>query len=981
MVIRKNMVPRCAVAGLLLLLFPCSLMAGVTGKIAGKVIDMSTKEPLIGAHVTIQGTRMGAAADASGDYFIINLPPGTYSLVVSFVGYETLIKTGVAVSSDRTTTVNIALSATVIEGTAVTVTAERPVVDKDVTASEQVLSSENLDRSGNKTVLEALETQAGVFMTPAPLAWERGERTTFFRGSNSVETVYMLDNLSVNSGLLSDNYGGFNTSAIQEISLLTGGYNAEFGDARSAIVNIVTKEASSGIRGSVLSRVRPAGTYHFGRSFYDQNNYDYAYFDLNYWTRQSQDPNSGAFYGKSPDSLLGAWRRQITPNDTLADYNKRPELEYEGTVYGAINEDLGFLLSGRYKRGVDIFPQAIPYNPEMNLQGYLSYRITPDLKLKIGGLYGQYLSSDYLNVNLNTDESAQEAGWAAPMRIDEQYARAKYNPMGAIYRQWPEFRIWNQIYGKLTQMLTADAYYELTLSYLRDHSDRSDRYNRVPDSLWSTRDDRTMMIDRFTLQGYSHTWQKSDSKIYQLKFDYVNQIDKNHQLKSGLTLKSYNFYNNSFEGTVEGGGRNNSLNVFSGTPYEGSLYAQDKMEFAGLVINLGLRFDFFNQNRSAPASIYDPLAFETTTPGHDPGQPSGIPGTPLRVRTNTQTAFAPRFGVSHPISDNSVLHFVYGHFYQRPSWDKMFGMPFMNHSENPATLEDPYAKQVTYMQEWSGYYGNPDLGYERTIQYELGFDNNIADLLRVDITGYYKDASRIANIVTGVYSIEHTADKALMISNSGYADVRGIESKIESRLRGPLNAGLSHEIYWSFSGAVGFNQINEPGSTRLDIPKGRDEGKGPWSAYHRIKAWMNFLLKPGEGPEVWGLKPLSDVNVNLYFWWRSGDRYTYHAPGDPSTEPDNMTWFNYYQLNMKIAKGFSIAGMRAEMSVDVRNLFNWKFLNLLSGDDMIRWQENPGLPERDRLPKNWFSNEYNEWEWYSYEVPPRQMYFQFKVDF
>jgi hypothetical protein len=553
--------------------------------------------------------------------------------------------------------------------------------------------------------------------------------------------------------------------------------------------------------------------------------------------------------------------------------------------------------------------------------------------------------------------------------------------MGAIYRQWPEYRIWNQLYGRMTHMLTTDAYYELTLSYLRDHSDRSDRYNRVPDSLWSTRDDRTTMIDRFTLQGYSHTWHKSDSKIYQLKFDYINQIDKNHQLKTGLTTKLYNFSNDSFEGTYEGGGRNNTLNVFKGSPYEGSIYAQDKMEFSGLVINLGLRFDFFNQNRMAPASMFDPLAFETTTPGHIAGQPSGIPGNPVRIQTTAKTALAPRFGISHPISDNSVLHFVYGHFYQRPSWDKMFGMPFMNHSENPATMLDPYARQVTYMQEWSGYYGNPDLGYERTIQYELGFDNNIADLLRLDITGYYKDASRIANIVTGVYSIQHTADKALMISNSGYADVRGIETKVESRLRGPLNAGISHEIYWSFSGAVGYNQINEPGSTRLNIPKGLDQSKGPWSSYHRVKAWMNFALKPDEGPEFLGVRPLGDLNLYLYAWWRSGDRYTYHAPGDPSTEPDNMTWFNYYQLNLKIAKGFMIGGLRAEISADIRNLLNWKFLNLLGGDDMIRWQENPGIPERERLPKNWFSNEYNEWEWYSYEVPPRQMYLQFKVDF
>ncbi len=964
----------------LVLLVDISL-AGVSGKIAGRVIDAKTQEPLIGAHVMIKGTKIGTATDVNGDYVLLNVNPGTYALTVSFVGYESVTKTEIRVESDRTAAVNYALNATVIEGSAVTIVAERPVINKDVTSSEQILSGEFLARAGTKTVLEALQTQAGVFMTPPSVAWNRGQRTTFFRGSSNVEAVYMLDNLSVNSGLLSDNYSGFNTSAIQEISLLTGGYNAEYGEARSAIVNIVTKESFGPLQGSVVTRMRPSGVYHFGPYFYDKANFDYAGYDLGYWTRQSQDPLNRNYFGKNPDSLLAEWRNQITPNDTLAKYNERPEYEVEGTLYGGITEDLAFLVSGRSKRGVGIFPQAIPYNQEYNLQGYVSYRVTPDIKIKIGGFYGQYLSSDYLSVNLNTEESAQESGWLAPMRVDEQYARAKYNPMGAIYRQWPEFRIWNQLYARLTHMLGADSYYELNVSYLRDFSDRSDRYGAVPDSLWSRRDDQMMMIDRFLLKGYYHTFNTSNSRIYQIKFDYVDQLDKNHLLKTGVTFKSYDFDYVSFQGVYEGGNRWNLLNVFSGRPYEGTVYAQDKMEFEGLVVNLGVRLDFFHQNRWAAANRYDPLAFQPTTPGHDPSKPLGFPGNPERIRTKLQTAFAPRFGISHPISERSVLHFVYGHFYQRPSWSKMFGFPFVNYTEDMNTVLDPFANQRTYMEEWQGWYGNPDMGYERTIQYELGFDNNIADVLRLDLTGYYKDATGEANVITGVYASQYTATKALMVSNAGYSDVRGIETKLDSRFDGPLNAGIGHEIYWSTDGEVGYSQLNEPGSIKIDVPKGLRQGRGAWSSYHRIKAWANLYYAPNEGPALWGIHPLSDFNAHIYFWWRSGEQYTYHPPGDISTEPNNMRWFAYYQLNLKLAKGFNLFGVRAEVSADIRNLFDWKFLRRLGGDDLIRWHENPNLPERERLPKNWYSNEYDEWEWYSYEVPPRQVYFQVKIDF
>jgi len=936
---------------------------------------------MIGANVVIQGTTLGAVTDRNGAYFIINVHPGKYAVMFSYIGYESVTKTEVEVNADRTTPLHVALKPTVIAGASITVTAERPVVEKDLTASEQVMTGEAFEKTWVRTVKEALETQAGIFSTPPAVAWNRGVTQTYIRGSSNVEAVYLLDNLSVNSGLLSDNYAGFNTSTIEQISLLTGGYNAEYGEGRSAVVNIVTKEAPAGIHGTLLSRLRPAGIYHFGPNFYSTENYDYKNFGLDYWTRQSQDPNSGPFFGKSPDSLLGAWRQQITPNATLRDYDKRAEPELEATLYGSLNDKFSFLASGRFKRSVGIFPQPLAYNPEFNLQGYLNYKLSPAVKLRVGGFYGGYESADYPAVNHNTIESAQESAWLAPMRIDEQYARAKYNPYGAIYRQWPELRRWSQLYLKLTHVLNARSFYEVSLSYLDDDMDRSDRDHVLPDSLWSRKDDLTKMVNRFLDQGYFHTSTQYYSKVYQLKADYSNQATEHHQLKTGLGFKTYNFDYQHFMGVYEGGNRWNLLNVFHGYPYEGNLYAQDKIEFPGLIVNAGVRVDFFHQNRSAPKNRHDPLAFQPTTPGHDPSQPLGIPGNPERERTKLQLALAPRLGISHPISENSVLHFVYGHFYQRPSWTKMFGFPFVNYTEDMSTVLDPYANQTTYMEEWQGWYGNAEMGFERTIQYELGIDNSIADRFKFDLTGYYKDASREANVITGVYAAQYNTTKALMLSNSGYSDVRGIETKLDSRFKGPFNLGLSHDIYWSFRGEVGYRQLYEPGSSRVDVPKGLRQGKGAWSSYHRLKAWANWDFPAGGGPKFFGVKPLSDFNLYVYFWWRSGEPYTYHGPGDVSTAPNNRRWFSYYQANVKLAKGFNLMGVRAEMSADVRNLLDSKFLRLLGGDDLIRWHENPNLARRERLPKNWFSNEYDEWEWYSYEVAPRQIYLQFKVEY
>ncbi len=952
-------------------------LAGNTGKIAGRVTDKASGEPLINATVILKSLKTGAVSDMNGDYFILNVPPGTYTMTVSMLGFKTVNSSNVSVIVDRTTTRNFPLEPSVIEREAVNIIAERPVVDKDLTASEQIVTSKVLENSGARSIQAVLETQAGVFSDNSRLAWQRGATKGYVRGSSTVQAVYMIDNLSVNSGLVSDNYSGFNTSTIEQVSVMTGGYNAEYGEGRSAVVNIVSKEASEGFHGSLMGRVRPAGVYHFGRNMYSTENNDYVSTGIDYWTAQSKDVNS-SFYRKNPDSLLQAYRLQTTANDVLANYANRPEYEYEGTLLGRVTEQLSFLASGRFKQGVGIFPEAIPYNPEFNIQGYINYKFSPALKLRVGGFVGGSESADYTSSNQNTSEMGQEAAWLAPMRIDEQYARAKYNLFGASYRQWPELRRWSQLYAKVTHVLNEQSLYEVTDSYLKDRMDRSDREGRIPDTLWLP--SVVSMVPRYTLLSYYHTWTKSFSQSYQIKGDYTNQVSKTHNIKTGFQFKSNDFSYENFAAESKPG-RNNSMNIFDGNPYEGNVYLQDKIEFPGLVVNVGVRGDFFNQNREAAKNMFDPLAFEVGTPGHDPGAPLGIPGTPEMERTKMQIAIAPRLGVSYPMSENAALHFVYGHFYQRPSWTKMFGFPFVNYTTVPDSMKDPFAKQITYMDEWQGYYGNPDLGFERTIQYELGVDYNIADIARLDLTGYYKDASHEAGVVTGVYAATYTATKALMVSNSGYSDVRGIETKLDSRFDGMFNFGLSHEIYWSFTGEVGFSRLYEDGSPNVDIPKGLRQQRGAWGNYQRVKGWASFSVDKDAGPEIGGVKPFSDVNIYTNFWWRTGDQYTYHAPGDQSTEPNNMRWFNYYTIDLKASKGIDVAGVTTELSVTVKNLFNLKFLRLLDGDRLTRYIENPNMPDSERLPKTADFSEPNMWEWYTYEVPPQQIFFQATIKF
>ena len=161
------------------------VQAGTTGKIAGSVIDAATKEPLIGANIIIEGTNLGAAADFDGNYFILNIPPGTYSIKASLVGYASVTFTNVNVSVDQTTKIDFELNEESIELSDVVVTAERSIVRKDLTSTEATISGENISMLPLEDVSSVVNLQAGVV-------------DGHFRGGRNSEVKYLIDGVPVN---------------------------------------------------------------------------------------------------------------------------------------------------------------------------------------------------------------------------------------------------------------------------------------------------------------------------------------------------------------------------------------------------------------------------------------------------------------------------------------------------------------------------------------------------------------------------------------------------------------------------------------------------------------------------------------------------------------------------------------------------------------------------------------------------------------
>ena len=227
---------RLALFSLFTLLISTAVISDVyaQGKIAGKVTDQTSGEALIGVNVVIDGTTQGTTTDIDGNYVILNVRPGEYTLVFSYVGFQAQRIDGIRVSTGQTTRFDLSMSEQVIEGQEIIIQAERPLVQKDLTASKKTVVAEEIDALPVEGFFGVLGTQAGVSQGPGG--------TIHIRGGRSNEVSYLIDGVSVGNPF---DTNGLATSvsqdAIQEMTVISGAFNAEYGRAMSGIVNLVDK--------------------------------------------------------------------------------------------------------------------------------------------------------------------------------------------------------------------------------------------------------------------------------------------------------------------------------------------------------------------------------------------------------------------------------------------------------------------------------------------------------------------------------------------------------------------------------------------------------------------------------------------------------------------------------------------------------------------------------------------------------------------
>jgi outer membrane receptor protein involved in Fe transport len=922
-----------------------------SGKIAGKVIDAGSKEPLIGANVVLVGTTTGAATDLDGNYTILDVAPGVYALRISAVGYQTLDLRNVRVSIDFTTREDVSLKESAVQVEAVVITAVKPLVQKDLTSSTATINNQEIQSLPITSMQDVLQLQAGIVKD------QNGD--LHFRGGRKGEVAYWIDGVPVTDSYDGSTVVDVNKNSVQEMQLVTGAFNAEYGQAMSGIVNIATKSGGPETHGMITAY---AGSY-------ITNNYNI------FTGLQTIRPASTQWLeGSLGGPIIG---------DKLTYYVDARYYYNAGYLYGQRKFNNWDISNTQAASSNDWIIQKtgnneyVPMSPIMEayIQGKLSYKISNNFRI----------SYDYILDN----DRGKGYDFSSGQTNTFQY---KYNPDG----QLSNFKKGYLNTITLTNTISSKSYFTLGASYffrdfreyldtssfsLSDLFTRNDPFNqKYVNTKLSIAPESTFLTGGTNMANNVH-----NTDTYVLKLDFTSQINQNHELKTGILFNQYKLFlhninlhmspidynrdpvldgNPFLEGPVVVPNDESSDNLsYEHKPQQFSAYIQDKMEYSSLIINLGLRFDWFHPDGKILSDPSDPNVYLPLKPQNQDTvvAPGGTHQDAVAKRmtywyknATNKWQFSPRLGVAFPITERGVVHFSYGLFFQIPDFQRLY--------ENPG-----YKLNVSGGSTYLGVVGNPDLEPEETTSGELGLQQQLTDDIAIDVTGYFRD---IRNLAGTLNQFMYVYGGSLIYSqyvNADYGFIRGVVVSINKRFGGGVSAALDY----TYQLAKGNESDPQNAYNLMSSGKQAQTELIPldWDQTHTVNFSLNYT-----NPADWG--------ASFIFQYGSGTPYTpqltvsvgnliYNSQYKPST----------FDLDLRFYKDFKIGPSTLSVFLRINNLLDTKnALQVYTDSGQPDWsvQEQQQLrvnpPQQVATIQDWYTRPY-------YYSEPRRVEFGSSISF
>ncbi len=912
-------------ACLLACIFPVMVFGAVTGMIKGKVTSSETGEALTGVSVSVKGTTMGAKTDVQGEYVIVNLPVGSYTLVFSSIGYSTLEVEGLHVSADMIAFENRSLDVQVTDiGKVITVKAERPLVQIDKTTSVSVVTADQLSSMPIRGFEQAVSLQNSVVRmlinndTNVRLRGQRESNATAgelnLRGGRPSEVAYYVDGFSQQDPLSGNSTSNIANNAIQEVQVTSGSFSPEYGNVASGIVNVVTKSGTDVYHGT-LDMVSD----NFFKDNYDQN-----FYSMDFGGPIPKINNAYFFI-----SGERRWLADRSPSVKTKDFYEAARLDTNS--YLSLNPD-------HLNRQPDNSLSGWSY------QGKLDFDLTTAVKLSLTGTgsvdkWQEYRHNFLFDPNHSPRYEDKNLGLNA--KIVHNLNPSTYYNLSASYFMTERIRGDGVLFDNLA------AYRR---NFANPEWDALNLFRNGRAQLPASQVDPTIAPDSpedtlVTVDSYFNNFLHRKSSYFGVKGDFNKQIGFDHTVKAGFDFERHTLrYYENLDPTNVAGYSEDNINRYGFTeaavesdnenfknntknPFNLGLYLKDRFDWEGLIIDAGVRFDYFDYQALRIKDPVNPL---------DPGRATDVDSLDRSDLEDSKvfTRLSPRLGISFPVSDKTQFHVNYGKFYQRPDLVRLYvGYDFM-----AARLVQP-----------GSYYPfpSPNLEPEKVTQYEAGVTHQIGENTVIGITAYYKDVQDQTQIFHQSPANPLAYD---YFANTDYGTVKGIDFDMAMRRTRNMRLDFKYTLSWATgTGSYAQTQFNIAWQNPLYPPK--TTAPLDYDKRHSLLCILDYRTTKGEGPKFGEYYPLENMSLNIVTQASSGTPYTrmyiYDGATEAAVNPEprdkinssNLPWT--FNIDLKLERSFDIGEFKIVPYLWVQNVLNYENVGLVyegSGEpDVTGW--------------------------------------------
>lgn len=866
-------------------LFSGIIYAQNTGTISGRITDAKTNEELPGVNIILKGTYYGAATDLRGRYKIESINPGNYTVEISYIGFKTMQFTGVRIEAGKTFQLDVKLEESVLTlDQDVVVVGDKPLLDVEETQSKRTISREDIEIAIVENITDLVTQQAGVV---------KSDNAIHIRGGRSYENAFLLDGVSVQDPLAGTGFGlQLSAAAIEEVDVITGGFNAEYGQATSGVVNVRTREGGSKYSG-YLSYKRD--------NFGDRTSPHVFNLDIIEANFSGPEPLTSAIL-----PALGVY----IPGELTFFTNFYGGLS-DGITQGYFKPTASQLYSSTFY-GTRFAPRA---ENSWFWLGKLTYKYSPTLKFN-------YSFNQSVNINQNSQSLQSNLEYVEPSP-GYQYEFQNILDNANTFTHKNNYHSFG-----VTHTLNPKTFYELKVNHFYTNL-RADANGRMwyeylepkdianfPIEYYNTGRDTIGVIpgDGFWDVGNPSTWRDHFVQEFSVRGDLTSFFDEKNKFKAGFNLQFQEMQViDIFRPWIGEFGLNNDM--YRVHPALGSFYAQDNINFSGMILNFGLRLDYWFPGKYVDDAVENPEVVtipDETRANYRNDSFSWFGNRRFKAR------LSPRLGISHPVSDNQTLFFSYGHF---SKWPKP---QFVYAKLSPANAQSSFQR-----------FGNPNLDPETTVAYELGLRTQFTNDDVLTVTAYYKDIfDYISTRTARITSARFATQRFITYVNTDYARSRGIEFEFKKRIARWFTGSAN----FSYAIVTGKSSSADEGVLVLtgDLDETIKEEFVSWDRPITASVATNFYIERGK--PLFGFAPgvLDDINLYIRFFYQSGKRYTpalftgnYSADGRPDYEflrrernskvADDWMW-----VDLNFEKYFAFAGFRFSVFMEVNNLLDFK---------------------------------------------------------